>query len=110
ERAGGEADRRARPEGNPPRRCRREPPPRQLRRERRGRQGERRARSPAPRARARREGDGRRPRARGQGLEAANVTRRGLPLPAPDELLDLPLQTGGDEPAFLRGKTRARAR
>jgi cell division protein FtsQ len=35
------------------------------------------------------------------------MTRRGLPVPAPDDLLDLPLQTGGDEPAFLRGKTRA---
>jgi cell division protein FtsQ len=35
------------------------------------------------------------------------MTRRGLPMPAPDDLLDLPLQTGGDEPAFLRGKTRA---
>jgi len=36
--------------------------------------------------------------------------RRGLPVEAPDELLDLPLQVGGDEPAFLRGRTRARAR
>jgi cell division protein FtsQ len=29
-------------------------------------------------------------------------------MPPPDELLDLPLHPGGDEPAFLRGKTRAR--
>jgi len=36
--------------------------------------------------------------------------RRGLPMEAMDELLDLPLQGGGEEPAFLRGKTRARAR
>ena len=35
------------------------------------------------------------------------MKRRGLPLPAPEELLDLPLHPGGDEPAFLRGKTRA---
>jgi cell division protein FtsQ len=35
------------------------------------------------------------------------MKRRGLPLPSPDELLDLPLQAGGEEPAFLRGRTRA---
>jgi cell division protein FtsQ len=35
------------------------------------------------------------------------MKRRGLPLPAPEELLDLPLHPGGEEPAFLRGKTRA---
>ncbi len=41
------------------------------------------------------------------------MMRRGLPRtlqPPPDELMDLPLHSGGEEPAFLRGRSRSRSR
>src|SRR5262249_37778826 len=64
-----------------------------------------------PRARARAPGGRDRAGAGGEAVEAAGMSaRRGLPLPAVDELMDLPLHAGDDEPAFLRGKTRPRAR